>query len=127
MANQFTTHLLTNLFTMRPRDRYLIGALISFGIGFTQLVIFFPDNEPIIIFLLIGVASMLGSVLLGVLVPGVWVLFCVAACWGSTLVGLTARSPGGRLGFYLIGVTVATAFLGGAIGAVCRSRLNRMY
>ncbi len=116
---------LTNLLTMRQRERYWIGALLSFATGLMQFFVFFPDNEPGIVFLLVGFVSILGGVALGVLVPGVWFLFCVAACWGSSLAGIGAI--GGMLGFYLIGVAIATALLGGAIGAVGRSRLNRMY
>ena len=120
--------VLTNLLTMRQREQYWIGALLSFGTGLMQFFVFFPDNEPGIVFLLVGVVSILGGVVLGVLVPGVWFLFCVSACWGSTLAGiLVTRANGGMLGFYLIGVAIATALLGGAIGAVGRSRLNRMY
>ena len=120
--------VLTNLLTMRQREQYWIGALLSFGTGLMQFFVFFPDNEPGIVFLLVGVVSILGGVVLGVLVPGVWFLFCAAACWGSTLAGVgMILAHWGRYGFYLISVGIATALLGGAIGAVGRSQLNRMY
>jgi hypothetical protein len=107
------------------RVRYLLGALIVVGSGFVQLLVWLPDRQdPSTLLRDIAIVSILAGIPLGFFLPRSWMGFCALASWGSVGFGaLVVRASGPRLAVPVMLVSVGAVLLGGAIGALTRTRL----
>jgi hypothetical protein len=109
------------------RARFLLGSLIVVGSGFVQVATWLPDRKsPATLLRDIAIVSLLAGIPLGFFLPRSWMAFCAAAAWGSIGFGvLVVRASGPGLAVPVMAVSLGAVFLGGALGALTRTRIPR--